>query len=316
MTINYFKKAVKRRMRKLLLIPIKLCNTLYYWVSNKDNVLVVNASVFQFLSKTRHFNLGDDLNVYMLKYLTGKRIFVNNQFYHRPLKNYMCIGSVMDWMANEQTSVWGAGIIIPPLKKRAINKLQAANILAVRGAYTRDLLTENGIACPSVYGDPALLLPYLYNPKVEKVKNRIGFIPHFYDKNNKNVKRLINECEGNGILIKMQGYDNWQEIIRQILSCEFIISSSLHGLILSDAYSIPNLWVSFSDLLKGGMFKFNDYYSSVGKVGERIEIGDNTHIKELLEHKRKYIRGYFDPRPLLKVCPFTITHPLIKELVE
>ena len=303
-------------MRKLLLIPIKLCNTLYYWVSNKDNVLVVNASVFQFLSKTRHFNLGDDLNVYMLKELTGKRVFVNNQFYHRPMRSYMCIGSVMDWMANEQTSVWGAGIITPPLQQQAINKLQAANILAVRGAYTRNLLIENGISCPAVYGDPALLLPYLFNPKVRKVRNRIGFIPHFYDKNNKNVERLLKECEGDGILIKIQGYENWHETIRQILSCDYIISSSLHGLILSDAYGVPNLWVSFSDLLKGGLFKFNDYYTSVGKTTERVEVTENTHIKELIEKKRHYININFDPKPLLRACPFTITHPIIKDLAK
>ena len=57
------------------------------------------------------------------------------------------------------------------------------------------------------------------------------------------------------------------KVIDQIVSCTFTISSSLHGIIVSQAYNMKSLWVSFADSsgkgpvdLKGD-FKFRDYYS-------------------------------------------------------
>ena len=314
--IDYLKNGFLRRIKIYSLIPQKLCNTIYYYISCKENNLVVNASVFQFLSRIKHFNLGDDLNVYMLKELVGKRIFVNNQFYHKSLPNLMCIGSVIDWLANEKTAIWGAGIIAPPLDERTVKQLANVKIYAVRGRCTRDILLQNGIKCPDIFGDPALLLPYIYNPKVEKVKNRIGIIPHFYDVKDKNVLQILNDNPNNTMLINIQGYKNWKDTIQQILSCEFIVSSSLHGLILSDAYGIPNIWVSFSNRLKGGDFKFRDYYSVVGKEEHVITITGKTDICQLFKNRDKYRRIQFDPKPLIKSCPMQIVHPAFKKLLE
>lgn len=61
-------------------------------------------------------------------------------------------------------------------------------------------------------------------------------------------------------MIKMEGYKNWLEVLDQICSCEYIASSSLHGLIMSEAYDIPNLWIELSGKLMGGHFKFHDFF--------------------------------------------------------
>ncbi|MDD6490509.1 MAG: polysaccharide pyruvyl transferase family protein, partial [Clostridia bacterium] len=53
-------------------------------------------------------------------------------------------------------------------------------------------------------------------------------------------------------------------VIEEIASCEFIYSSSLHGLILADGFRIPNMRVYFSSAPRGGTFKFDDYYSAYG----------------------------------------------------
>ena len=55
------------------------------------------------------------------------------------------------------------------------------------------------------------------------------------------------------------------DVVRDISTCEAIVSSSLHGLIVADALEIPNVRVSFHGRLKGGDFKFEDYASGVGR---------------------------------------------------
>jgi len=53
-----------------------------------------------------------------------------------------------------------------------------------------------------------------------------------------------------------------QEVAREIAACDAVISSSLHGLIFSDALGVPNAHIRLSDRLTGGMYKFHDYYSA------------------------------------------------------
>jgi len=55
--------------------------------------------------------------------------------------------------------------------------------------------------------------------------------------------------------------NKWEHVINEIFSCKYIISSSLHGLICSDAYNKPNLWLDEFKLDEGD-FKFKDYFES------------------------------------------------------
>ena len=305
-------KSLRIKIRLLCNFPRKLLNTAYYCLLNKDNVLVVNAPLFQTLNRIRHFNLGDDLNFYLLSELSGKKVIAYNAFFHKDIPNIMAIGSVIDWLGNQESIVWGSGFLIPAsdnTKQSKSRQIRLKRVAACRGEKTRTCLANFGIDCPSVYGDPALLLPFIYFPSVKRVKGRVGIIPHYKDLKNVNVVRLMKEFGDHAILIKVQGYRSWKEIVLQMLSCEYILSSSLHGLILSDAYGIPNQWVSFSELLAGGEFKFNDYYSSVRKEGKVVKVSADTATNDLLCYKSSYKKIVFDPKPLLRSCPFEITHP-------
>ena len=48
-------------------------------------------------------------------------------------------------------------------------------------------------------------------------------------------------------------------IAAQIQTCDFILSSSLHGCIFSDLLGVPNTRVVIGDNVIGGRFKFDDY---------------------------------------------------------
>lgn len=71
----------------------------------------------------------------------------------------LAIGSVMHF-AKDADTIWGTGINgkVPD----NTHKFQKLDVRAVRGPLTKNYLEKKGITCPSVYGDPGLLLPFFY----------------------------------------------------------------------------------------------------------------------------------------------------------
>ncbi len=222
-------------------------------------------------------NYGDLMSKYLVEKISNKKIITVNhpskRLYKHLFKHYISIGSIIS-SANKNSIVWGSGII----KKE--DNIRDAKFLAVRGPKTRARILEKGFNCPEVYGDPALLMSDYYNPQVNK-KYKIGIIPHYVDykevkgkfKNNDSVK-----------VIDLLTY-NVEKTTDEVLECERIISSSLHGVIVAQSYSIPALWTKFSNKLSGDNIKFYDYYESIG-VPFKDEIFVNPNdLNEVLINK-------------------------------
>lgn len=134
-------------------------------------------------------------------------------------------------------------------------------------------------------------------------KFKYGLIPHHVDKNNSNLKKWLERDDV--LFIDIQ--QDIEPFIDQLLSCEKIISSSLHGLIASDSYSIPNIHVIFSDKLLGGQFKFDDYALGIsGKKRQPIIVTDETTIENLSENA--YYNKVSDAKidSILKLFPYNI----------
>ncbi|WP_144225776.1 polysaccharide pyruvyl transferase family protein [Shewanella algae] len=188
-------------------------------------------------------NFGDILNPVLIKLLTNKNPkhvvakFYNNHTY------YSVIGSILG-RAKENTIVWGSGYISSNDHVKGTPK----KICAVRGPKTRELLLSQGIECPEIYGDPALLMPRLFNPSVPK-KYKLGIVPHYVDKECDWIKK-VDRTDVKTLDIHTS---DPLDFIRQMLECEKIASSSLHGLIIADAYKIPNAWIEFSNKVTGGV---------------------------------------------------------------
>lgn len=51
--------------------------------------------------------------------------------------------------------------------------------------------------------------------------------------------------------------------LQALSSCQFIVSSSLHGLIIADAYGIPSVF--WNELGEENEWKFLDYFEGVGR---------------------------------------------------
>lgn len=255
------------------------------------------------LQKKKKENYGDLLGKYLVEKISKKPvIWVKPSSFS--LKNifkpiYVTVGSILAHI-NKNCIVWGSGIIS---KDQDISN---AKFLAVRGPQTRNYLLELGYDVPKVFGDPGILLPRYYNPNIS-TEYKFGIIPHYNDF--KIVKDLYSGNE-NIIVIDLMTNDV-ESTTNEILKCQRIVSSSLHGIIIGHAYKIPAVWKRFSDKPFGDNIKFQDYFESVNiepYMPSIQEADDSLKKLEKLFDKYPFLpeEGVMEKlsEGLMKVCPF------------
>lgn len=276
-------------------------------------------------------NFGDMLSPYIIGKLSGKNIIYKEAYYGVRYcikkilrliisgntnriksihfgweKNLLAIGSIISW-GNKHSIVWGSGFI------NEQQKFKGGTIYAVRGKYTDAKLKKDGFKGASVYGDPALLMPLLISPSKKKIVD-IAIIPHWSEFD------YFQKKYGDKYKIIDLRTKNIKQVISEITSCCRILSTSLHGIIISHAYGIPAIWIRHNTLHDSN-FKFYDYFSSVGIE----EYEGLTNIDEFLSSPQNY-NSYFNhnkklslpnidiniiQRKLLSVAPFKIKTSII-----
>jgi pyruvyltransferase len=190
-------------------------------------------------------NFGDMLSSVIVEHVSnGTPILVSPSFHGKLL----AAGSVLHRLA-EGDIVWGAGAI----RDEPIYPPPGVRFCAVRGPLTRRLLRAE---VPEIYGDPAMLLPEIYAPRTDK-RFELGIVPHYVERD------VIDVTDPS--VTKIDVRSDWRAVIDRIAACRRILSSSLHGLIVAEAYGIPALWITVTDKVIGAGFKFRDYYLSTGR---------------------------------------------------
>lgn len=209
-----------------------------------------------YIQKRNRENYGDLLGKYLVEKILGKKVqwLRANNFYFKNLWQpvYVTIGSILEHIGTHCT-VWGSGIISRDAQ------VAGATFLAVRGPLSRKRLRELNYNCPAIYGDPALLLPLFYNSKIKK-KYKLGIVAHIND------YEVVKEWYQNIEQVKVIHFrtNDVEQTTDEILSCECILFSSLHGVIVAHAYQIPTVQVRFSNNIHGDGVKYHDYFLSVG----------------------------------------------------
>ena len=126
-----------------------------------------------------------------------------------------------------------------------------ARVAWLRGPLTRRCLGSGRI--PEVYGDPGILVSEIFPIRAQK-SGAIGVIPHYVDHELARAARLHGDIRlidvGQPVL----------PFLESLCSCEIVLSSSLHGIVLAESYGIPALWLTPHSDMTGGAFKFHDYY--------------------------------------------------------
>lgn len=172
----------------------------------------------------------------------------------------LAVGSILD-VASDEDVVWGSGVHpthyhVPSTRRLARffrRRPSRPHILAVRGPITRDFLLSLNIECPAVFGDPALLLPRFFKPDA-RPRRELGVVAHYRD-HAKLVAAGLPVIDVGGA---------WQDVVSEIAACSRVISTSLHGIIIAEAYGVPAVWLRIHS--GEGFVKFADYYLSTGRA--------------------------------------------------
>lgn len=203
--------------------------------------------------KTKAPNIGDYLaldTVQQMLHLKNKSVLDKLNSSNKLLS----IGSVLHFAENNDV-LWGTGR--NGKVREDMHRFEKLDVRAVRGPLTREYLISKGIACPEVYGDPAILTPHFYSEQLvcpEGPSQECVIVPQLNDD--------MNFYAGyEALLVSPRLYPG--DFIKAILKGKTVISSSLHGVILAEAYGRNAI---FLDSGSGEtQFKYEDYYSGTGR---------------------------------------------------
>ena len=313
-TVNYYLKYVedKKRIDNVL-------NWIWKNVSYEEYLKYKKRVVESYKIKLYYYNypnVGDKLNETILSSIF-KLKFEDETFQTADL---CCIGSILDSLitnsklsihdkeiqnkcnVNKPIHIWGTGLMhyydnIPQDTVRPII------IHALRGEKTKKRLSvilNKNISC--ILADPGLLSPLIV--KTSDKKYSVGIVPHYVDKDEEIFKRML-EYYPNSKIIDVQS--ETKQVLKEISQCKYIISTSLHGLVIADSYNIPNCWCEISDRIVGNRFKFHDYFSSFGTDREFFDLrnGDLPNIDKDFKCNFKSINQlYKKQKDLINCFPF------------
>ncbi len=218
-------------------------------------------------------NFGDLLTPLILKYYGFTPVFEYPQ-----KAKCVVVGTILNILPSDYEGyIIGSG-----WTKWEHGSFSNAIIYGVRGLLTKEFLGIDDHIC---IGDPGLLISQIYPCDIKKVY-RLGIIPHESEVEDKRLKKIQDRAQGNCIIIDPRNKD-CRIVLEKINSCEYIVSSSLHGLIVSDSYGIPNGRIKLNELDGNKDFKFHDYYSSLSESLNTYQIIGYESIDQLIAITRR-----------------------------
>lgn len=226
-------------------------------------------------------NFGDLISPWLVELISGRQT-VNVRRLPGAV-GLAAIGSLLT-MIDRPLHIWGVGSI-SPLGRTQHNRIRhfpPIKIHAVRGKLTREACSSIGWNTPSIVGDPALTLPLLYTPDSIHTQS-ICVCLHFSH------TMLFDTTEHNSSISFVNVRHPPRHVVDQIAAAKVCISSSLHGLVVAQAYDIPYVWLHVDrEPLSGTNFKFHDFFSTLsGDVstfsippGQKLQASDIIKIAE------------------------------------
>lgn len=249
-----------------------MINHEYNLYKEEDNLYKDLTSNLFFYQKHKNmpWEKGENFGDYLSKIIIGKIAKTNGFSKMQNCSNkLLAVGSILHF-AKTDDIIWGSGIN----GKISLDKLKFTNlnIRALRGPLSQEILKKMSIKTPDIFGDPALLIPNLFPElKHTPIKNKVTIIPNLNE---------YEECKK----ITPKTYKlisplrHWSYIFSEILSSEIVYTSSLHGLIICEAFKVPV--VLFKPFGGETMFKYEDYLEGTSRKLSRVPKSFNQSFKE------------------------------------
>lgn len=205
-------------------------------------------------------NFGDLIGPRIVQNLTGRPV---HNTYGQPGAGsaIVTVGSIIDVVRRSDMHIWGTGLMHSPSPQK-VKELSTKSwtIHAVRGQRTRSALQDRlGWQVPDVVGDPGLLFPLVHSANTSSRPDNVSVVPHYSHKGLV-TRDLVESQDCNFVDVERAP----EQVADDIASSKLVISTSLHGIILAQAYQVPWVWLRISDRhLAGNDFKFDDFISTL-----------------------------------------------------
>lgn len=200
--------------------------------------------------------LGDLLSPILVAAFTGQSVEFSHSLSLLP--RLVAIGTVGPRQRLGRMDIWGAGLAGCRGENFRISRgwrqppLTHIVAHATRGPYSAAMLRAAGIDAPTLHGDPAWLLPRLWPDPGREPLHALGVFLHSSDTTDAHPDALprpefqryaVPPAWAGAILVRPTHVAAELGAVRarveELLSCRRILSSSLHALILAEAYGIP-----------------------------------------------------------------------------
>jgi pyruvyltransferase len=240
----------------------------FYHIAASVTARITQKPIIESCWAIKDLNAGDLVAPMLLKSYGFTPVFS-----HRTEARLFSCGSLLDKVpTNFSGYILGTGL----MHGDVIKSLPDARILAVRGE-----LTRNNIGAPrdTILGDPGLLVARCLT-STRKKRFALGVIPHFTDNKDPRLHNLLRRYKKEILFINIQTTP--LAVLKQIDQCEYILSSSLHGMVFADSVGVPNAWIILSDRVQGKGFKFHDYGSALKWKRDPVLIFGDEKLSELI----------------------------------
>jgi len=215
------------------------------------------------------------------------RILENRSLTNPPTEQrLLTVGSILH-MARTDDVVWGSGRNGKIGEEH--HQFEDLDVRSVRGPLTAQWLDSRGITAPRTFGDPAILIPQLF-PELatpQRVPSGpITFVPNLNDVDFGTLPDGVDHLDPRG---------NPFTIMRRLARSRFVIASSLHAIIIAEAFGVEARLVR---TVKEPEFKYADHYLGTGRpdfhmadtVTQALRLGGEPPMQ-------------LDPAPLLAAFP-------------
>jgi pyruvyltransferase len=233
-------------------------------------------------------NLGDALSPVIVSALSGLPI-VHRHFDSRA-ERFACVGTIGQQFKNGVIHFWGTGVdglknpVAPHLRPYQFPSNTTFQVHALRGPVSASIFEREGVEVPKIYGDPVWFLPSIIQPSQEK-SYELGVVVHLTELAERTTtasthERLLRyrippEFANSVRIINTLIKPTFQAIerkVQEITACKRILSTSLHGLVIAEAYNIPCL-----------------YLRNWGRGTRRLQLEEETEIID--QRMRDFYRG-------------------------